>query len=100
MVKEFLHGLDKKTRAKAYAWLTLLSEEGPNLKRPYADIVQDKIRELRVKFSKTNVRLLYFFLHKNEAVLLHGFKKKDQTIDTQEIDTARQRMKDWIARHA
>ena len=61
LVKEFLHGLDQKSQVKAYARLALLAEEGPNLKRPYADVVQDKIRELRVRFSKTNVRLFYFF---------------------------------------
>lgn len=99
MVKEFLYSLDKKTQAKAYARLTLLAEEGPNLKRPYADTVQDKIRELRVQFSKTNVRLLYFFFHKNEIVLLHGFRKKDWAIHPQEIEIARQRMNDWVARN-
>ena len=90
MVKAFLHGLDKKTQAKAYARLAILEEQGPNLKRPYADIVQDKIRELRIQFSKTNVRILYFFFHKNKIILLHAFKKKDWAVHPQEIETARE----------
>ena len=91
--------VDKKTQAKAYARLTILEEQGPDLKRPYADIVQDKIRELRIQFSKTNVRILYFFFHKNKIILLHAFKKKDWAVHPQEIETARERMNDWIARN-
>ncbi len=45
-VDEFLDGLDKKSRAKVAAHLSLLEEQGPNLKRPYADVVRGKIREL------------------------------------------------------
>lgn len=100
LVKEFLHGLDKKMKAKVYVRLTLLAEQGSNLKRPYADIVQDKIRELRVQMARINVRILYFFFHKNQIILLHGFKKKEMAIHPQEIEAARQRMFDWVARHA
>ena len=41
-VDDFLDGLDKKSRAKVAAYLSLLEEQGPNLKRPYADIVRGK----------------------------------------------------------
>ena len=51
----FSYGLDKKTRAKAAAYLSLLEEEGPNLKRPYADVVRGKIRELRIHYSANQV---------------------------------------------
>ena len=47
---DFLDGLDKKSRAKVAAYLSLLEEQGPNLKRPYADIVRGKIRELRIHY--------------------------------------------------
>lgn len=99
IVKEFFHGLDDKVQAKVYARLTLLEEEGPNLKRPYADIVQGKIRELRIKFSKNEIRILYFFFHKNEIILLEGFKKKEWAIRPAELEKAKQRMEDWITRH-
>jgi hypothetical protein len=33
-------GNNKKSRAKVAAHLSLLEEQGPNLKRPYADIVR------------------------------------------------------------
>ena len=41
-IDEFLDGLDKKSRAKVAAYLSLLEDEGPNLKRPYADVVRGK----------------------------------------------------------
>ena len=51
---DFLDGLDKKSRAKVAAYLSLLEEQGPNLKRPYADIVRGKIRELRIHYILTS----------------------------------------------
>ena len=47
-IDDFLDELDKKARAKVAAHLSLLEEQGPHLKRPYADIVRGKIRELRI----------------------------------------------------
>ena len=41
-IDEFLDGLDKKSRAKVADYLSLLEDEGPNLKRPYADVVRGK----------------------------------------------------------
>ena len=41
-IDAFLDGLDKKSRAKVAAYLSLLEEEGPDLKRPYADVVRRK----------------------------------------------------------
>jgi hypothetical protein len=43
---DFLDGLDKKSRAKVAAHISLLEEYGPHLKRPYADVVRGKFREL------------------------------------------------------
>lgn len=57
----FLDGFDKKSRAKVAAYLSLLEEQGPNLKRPYADIVGGKIGELRIHYSSNQFRILYFF---------------------------------------
>ncbi len=60
-VDDFLDGLDKKSRAKVAAYLSVLEDQGPNLKRPYADIVRGKIRELRIHHSSNQYRILYFF---------------------------------------
>ena len=42
---DFRDRLDKKSRAKVAAYLSLLEEQGPNPKRPYADIVRGKINK-------------------------------------------------------
>ena len=74
-IDEFLDGLDKKSRAKVASYLSLLEEEGPDLKRPYADAVRGKIRELRIHYSSNQYRVLYFFRVHDQIVLLHAFSK-------------------------
>ena len=96
---EFLDRLDKKSRAKVAAHLSLLEEQGPNLKRPYADIVRGKIRELRIHFSSNQFRILYFFQVRDQVVLLHGFSKKTQQLKEKDIELAERRMEEWMQRH-
>jgi phage-related protein len=93
-VKEFIDGLDELTQARFFAYVNLLKESGPNLKRPYADIVQGKIREIRPRQG----RVLYFFAIDKKIILVHGFLKKKDQIDQKDIDTAIERMNDWWAR--
>ncbi len=73
---DFFDGLDKKSRAKVAAYLSLLEEQGPNLKRPYADIVRGKIRKSRIHHSSNQYRILYFFQILDQIVLVHAFSKK------------------------
>ncbi len=97
-IDEFLNELDKKSRAKVAAYLSLLEEEGPNLKRPYADVVRGKIRELRIHYSSNQYRVLYFFHMHDQIVLLHAFSKKSQQIKEKDIKLSERRMEDWIQR--
>jgi len=97
-IDEFLDGLDKKSRAKVAAYLSLLEEEGPNLKRPYADVVRGKIRELRIHFSSNQYRVLYFFHVHDQIVLLHAFSKKSQQLKEKDITLSERRMEDWMQR--
>lgn len=95
---EFLDGLDKKSRAKVAAYLSLLEEQGPNLKRPYADTFRGKIRELRKHYTSNQFRILCFFQMLDQIVLVHGFSKKTQQLKKQDIDLAEKRMEDWMRR--
>jgi phage-related protein len=95
---DFLDGLDKKSRAKVAAYLSLLEEQGPNLKRPYADIVRGKIRELRIHYSSNQFRIFYFFQMFDQIVLVHALSKKTQQLKKQDIDLAQKRMEDWMRR--
>jgi phage-related protein len=97
-IDDFLCGLDKKTRAKVAAHLSLLEEHGPNLKRPYSDIVRGKIRELRIQHSSNQYRILYFFQVQDQIVLVHAFFKKTQQLKKKDIDLAERRREEWIQR--
>ena len=97
-IDEFLDGLDKKSRAKVAAHLSLLEEQGPNLKRPYADIVRGKIRELRIHYSSNQYRILFFFYVRDQIILLHAFSKKSQQLKEKDIELSERRMEDWIRR--
>jgi phage-related protein len=97
-IDEFLDGLDKKSRAKVAAYLSLLEEQGPNLKRPYADIVRGKIRELRIHHSSNQYRVFYFFRVRDQIVLVHAFSKKAQQLKEKDIELSERRMEDWMRR--
>lgn len=77
-IDDFLDSLDKKSRAKVAVYLSLLEEHEPHLRRPYADIVRRKIRELRIHQSSNQYRILYFFHLRDQIVLVHAFSKKTQ----------------------
>jgi phage-related protein len=91
--------LPDKTRQKIAAWINLLEQEGPNLRRPYADKVKDKLYERRVRLGYDNIRVLYFFFLKDSIILLHGFRKKDWEIKQSDLEMAGRRMLDFMSRH-
>jgi phage-related protein len=95
---DFLNDLDKKARAKVAAHLSLQEEQGPNLKRPYADLVRGKIRELRIRHSSNQYRVLYFFQVRTRVVLVHAFSKKTQQLKQPDLELAEKRMADWLRR--
>ncbi len=93
-VSDFLAGLPVKVRAKTAKWLQLLQGEGPELKRPYADMLHDDIRELRLSFGRLEIRLLYFIEGK-AIVLTNGFSKKTRQAPASEIERAMRYRADW-----
>ena len=97
-VKNFIQQLGKKSRAKIWRYVELLEKYGPNLLRPYADSVEGKVRELRIRVIEGNIRILYFFVERN-AVLLHAIKKKTLELPKREIEQAKQHMQDFILRY-
>lgn len=94
---EFLNGLQIKVRAKVAKWIDKLGEEGPDLPRPYADLVRGKIRELRVGFGTNEYRLLYFFFGKR-IIIAHGFLKKTDKVPIGEIEKAERIIQDFFQR--
>ena len=95
--QQFLEQLAPKVRGKVAKWLELLEREGPNLPRPYADLVRGKIRELRVSFGGLHHRFLYFF-HGKHIIVTQGFVKKTAAIPLEELARAQRAMADFEAR--
>lgn len=94
---EFLDGLIPKQRAKVERWFEQLEIYGPNLPRPYADMLVSPIRELRIQFGNLNFRVLYF-IHRKIVLLTHGILKKTGPVMQNEIDRAMRYMNDWLVR--
>ena len=93
--KDFLDSLPEGPRMKAAAWLGLLQEKGPNLQRPYADVLEEPIRELRVSFGRFEMRLLYF-IYGQSIVVTHRFLKKTRKLPEEEIELAKRYRNDWL----
>lgn len=84
-VTEFINQCQPRHQVKVLRLLSLLEEQGPNLPRPYADILVDGIHELRVTLSKNNVRMLYFFCYQKFIILYHAFFKNTQKVPEKHI---------------
>jgi hypothetical protein len=89
-VLDWLAGLPIKVRAKCRVRIERLTELGHELRRPEADLLRDRIHELRVGFQGRNYRILYFFYGTTAAVLAHGIVK-EAAIPAKEIDRAIER---------
>jgi phage-related protein len=56
--------------------------------------VEGKLRELRTRFGKTRLRILYFGDANQEFVLLHGVVKDTEKLEKSDILEATSRMAD------
>lgn len=97
-IKDFLNSLDVKMRAKMYGLIGILKENGNQLREPYSKHLDDGIFELRCKVGSNITRVLYFFYYKGQIVLTNGFVKKTQKTPPEEIELAKKRRSDYIAR--
>jgi phage-related protein len=97
-VKVYIDSLTKREQAKTLNFIELLQNEGPNLKRPYADLLKDGIHELRIKLTGTQVRILYFFCFQNSIILTNAFEKHTEAVPDSEINIARKYRNDFYTR--
>jgi hypothetical protein len=98
-VKEFINNRKPKNKAKILTFLELLEEKGPNLLRPYADILEDGIHEIRIKLSGDQIRILYFFCYKNYIILTNPFIKNTDKILKKYINIAKKYKEDFLKRY-
>jgi len=79
--EEWYKSLDKDSMSELYYLTELLRLNGPELSRPYADIIHGSkkiknLKELRGRTSETILRVSFFFDRERKAILLIGGDKK------------------------
>src|SRR3954447_25430459 len=96
-LRDWLDGPQAAARDRCLARLILLEEHGHELRRPHAEYLEGtELYELRVKFHRVNLRMLYFFHEREAAVVSHGFSKEGK-VPQKEIDLATERMNKFKA---
>jgi phage-related protein len=75
-VLDWLEKMPSKAVAKCLVRIERLGELGHELRRPEADLLRDKIYELRVGLQGINYRILYFFHGDVAAIVAHGIIKE------------------------
>ena len=94
----FVDGSIAKVRAKFTKFLDQLAQNGPLLRRPYADFLRDGIWELRVGFGGDQYRAFYFFWSAEEIIVTHGIIKKTAKVPPGEIERALRHRADYNQR--
>ena len=94
-VLDDIRALVQEEQHKVFAYISLLEERGQTLRRPIADYVGDKLYELRPKAH----RVLYFFLLKDYAVIVHLFRKTTDRMPASEKQLAMNRMQEFLWRY-
>jgi phage-related protein len=77
--------------------LNLCTEDGPPLPFPHSSQIEGELRELRCHYGSRHYRVLYR-RSRNLFVLLHVFPKTTATIPPREIEIAKERWNDFVAR--
>lgn len=84
-VKNYVRELNVKDRSKVRKYITFLKDSKGVLDEPYTKHIRDKLRELRVDFSKRRHRIFFFTSIGQNIVLLHAFLKKTEKNPESEI---------------
>ena len=74
-LRKFIDSRKIREQAKILGLISFLQQKGPTLPRPYADLLEDGIHELRIRLSGDQGRVLYFFCYRKFIVLTHAFVK-------------------------
>ena len=97
--RDFLMGFEIKMRAKMADTISLLQDNGFDLREPYSKHLTDGIFELRAKVGSDATRILYFFYVDRHIILTNGFTKKTQKTPPGEIEKAKRYRADFLKRH-
>ena len=95
IIQSSIGGLDPPTQNQNLEqplWIKLLEQQGTGLPFPYSSQVRGRLRELRTRFGKTRLRILYFADSRRILMLLHGIVKAAEKLPEPDIQTAEKRM--------
>ena len=67
-------------------------------REPLSKALGKGLFELR-QVGKLNTRIMWFFVAGRRIVAVHGIRNKGQAIPAHDLDTARERMRDWLKRN-
>ena len=98
-VREFLDELrqsDPDDFAAVLAGLAKLRNRQYH-REPLSKALGGGLFELR-HVGKLNTRVLWFFMKGRRIIAAHGIRNKGQAIPARDLDTARERMRDWRKR--
>jgi phage-related protein len=87
---EWIRNLSQVARRKCVVRVGRLAEAGHELRRPVAAYLGHDLYELRARHGRVNLRILYFFRNRDEAVLVHALAKEDAIPDA-DLDRALRR---------
>ena len=96
--KDFLLSLDTKMRAKMVNTISILQDNGYELREPYSKYLSEGIFELRARVGSDITRVLYFFYVDSRIVLTNGFIKKTNKTPIKEIEKAKKYRADYLKR--
>ena len=95
--RDFILGLSKNDKREVGADIFVLQEGFP-IGLPLCRKMDSDLWEIRSSIS-TGICRIFFTIHDNTIVLLHGFIKKTQKTPTKEIETAKNRLKEFKERN-
>lgn len=98
-VQEFLDALkasDPDAFAAVIAGLVKLRNRQYH-REPLSKALGDGLFELR-HVGRLNTRVLWFFVKNRRIVAVHGIRNKGRAIPARDLETARERMHDWLRR--
>ena len=93
-VLDWLKTIPLKAQDKCRVKLGRLAEMGHELRRPEADLLRDKIYELRASLQGIHYRVLYFYHGTTAAIIAHGIVK-ESAVPPKEIERAIERKKQF-----
>ena len=98
-VREFLDDLEARDTddfAAVFAGLAKLRSRQYH-REPLYKAIGDGLFELR-HVGKLNTRVLWFFAAGRRIIAVHGVRNKGRAVASRDLDTARERRRDWKER--